>query len=380
MEYTVYSDCVDMIIEKLDKIAKKAKKYGVPMDYSVGESYVITVSDSHFHRHPVSVSTITINCDGLISAGKWSVVAKIDHLDGGNIVYGFGVEIDPAWHSAHPRCDHCGTNRRRSTTFIVENDNGVRRQIGKTCLRDYTGINPASAALWAEVQYIAEDMSFCASSAAVDMDRHGIKPIASVKTVLAHAVDSITARGYVKSGEDGSTKCDIKNRLLGLRPYDTNMMPSADAEKTADDIIAWLCSLSSDSASDYMQNCISIAKEGYCSMKYVGFLAYIPVAYQKELAKKAVSAPSDASDYVGNIGDKVSVKMVQAALVTSFENDYGRTFLYKFIDSNGNVYVWFASRSVDIPAGKNVSVKGTVKSHSERDGVRQTVLTRCKIA
>ncbi len=43
------------------------------------------------------------------------------------------------------------------------------------------------------------------------------------------------------------------------------------------------------------------------------------------------------------------------------------------IDVFGNVLIWHSSKSVD-PMKR---MKASIKSHSERDGVRQTIVTRC---
>ena len=49
-------------------------------------------------------------------------------------------------------CDHCGFNRRRKQTYVLyEAETGELRQIGSTCLKDYTGAhNPERIAAWAE--------------------------------------------------------------------------------------------------------------------------------------------------------------------------------------------------------------------------------------
>ena len=47
-------------------------------------------------------------------------------------------------------------------------------------------------------------------------------------------------------------------------------------------------------------------------------------------------------------------------------------------DAQGNVYIWYASRGIETRDG--MTIKGTVKNHNERDGIKQTVLTRCKAA
>ena len=58
-------------------------------------------------------------------------------------------------------------------------------------------------------------------------------------------------------------------------------------------------------------------------------------------------------------------------------NDFGTTYLYKFADEAGNVFIWYASRPIELQ--ERMTLKATIKAHNERNGVKQTVLTRCKV-
>lgn len=78
-------------------------------------------------------------------------------------------------------------------------------------------------------------------------------------------------------------------------------------------------------------------------------------------------------DYIGEVGERVTVDVAEMNLLTSWENDYGYTFLYKIVDVLGNVLIWYSSKCVD-PMKR---LKASIKSHSERDGVKQTIVTRC---
>jgi hypothetical protein len=52
-------------------------------------------------------------------------------------------------------CDHCQTNRRRNETFLVRHEGGDVKQVGRTCIKDFTGHrNPAAIAAY--LQYIDE--------------------------------------------------------------------------------------------------------------------------------------------------------------------------------------------------------------------------------
>ena len=51
--------------------------------------------------------------------------------------------------------------------------------------------------------------------------------------------------------------------------------------------------------------------------------------------------------------------------------------MYKFIDIEGNVFIWITSCYIDMD--KRIKLRGTIKEHSEYNNVKQTVLTRCKV-
>lgn len=116
-------------------------------------------------------------------------------------------------------------------------------------------------------------------------------------------------------------------------------------------------------------------------------------------------AEAEASGYVGNIGDKITVKLT---LTVSFywETQYGTQYMHLMKDASGNVYKWMTSRSLgyDVPAiDKNdyymedengqrwtrhmveehnkeeFTITATIKDHAEYKGTKQTVLTRCKV-
>ena len=109
--YTVYAGQLDEVKKRLEKMRKKAETYGASFSYSVGEEYPATVSVNSIdpvsstiyvsEKQTVPAADIIIECDELIRANGWSVRAKIEHGDKGNIVTGFGNKpVDRAWYTA----------------------------------------------------------------------------------------------------------------------------------------------------------------------------------------------------------------------------------------------------------------------------------------
>ena len=138
--------------------------------------------------------------------------------------------------------------------------------------------------------------------------------------------------------------------------------------------------------SDLERNCIPLALSGFAAVKHFGRLAYMPLAYERYKERKARedqreaerAAAAATSDFVGTVGQRITIPAATAKLVTSWDGYWGTTFLYKFTDEAGNVYVWKSSKCVEIKDG--MTVKGSVKEHSEYNGVKQTVITRCAVA
>lgn len=395
MTLTVYASSMQEVTKRLDRLAKKAAGYKVPFSYEVGEEYpkmvrVLAVGpDSVAHeveRHTVAAVDLTVECDGLIKANGWEVCAKIEHGEKGNIVTGFGGHaIRPEWYTAAPNCDHCHVNRFRSVTFICENDKGEYKQVGRTCLKDYTGISPVTAAMWAEVQDLVDTGFDCTTDEWLER-----KPsvMYEVTEILAHAYDLIEEFGYRKSDEPMSTREQLGDRLR------TGTQPSDEGMRNASVYIQWLTDLDAAIKEDRVKtaiydierNCIPLALSGYAKMNHVGRLAYIPLAYkrymervkwdeEKEAARKAAV---EASVFVGGIGERLLVKLATAELITSWDGMYGTTWLYRFTDESGNVFIWYASKPCNAEGG--ATIKATVKDHKERDGVKQTILTRCQVA
>lgn len=106
--------------------------------------------------------------------------------------------------------------------------------------------------------------------------------------------------------------------------------------------------------------------------------AEIEEARAKEEALKA------RSNYVGSVGDKLEIRATLTDKITyEKENFYGYgmidSHIYKFIDSEGNIFSWFTGSSIEANKGDAVTLKATVKKHNNYNGAKETILTRCKI-
>ena len=87
----------------------------------------------------------------------------------------------------------------------------------------------------------------------------------------------------------------------------------------------------------------------------------------------------DASSvHVGSIKERIEFEGI-VEFETTREGFYGTTHIIKVRSIDGNVFTWFASGYQSLHRGDRVAVRGTVKKHDEYQGVKQTILSRCKI-
>lgn len=134
-------------------------------------------------------------------------------------------------------------------------------------------------------------------------------------------------------------------------------------------------------------------------MKYLGIACYSFIGAKKNhdkelerLAREKMYKAGCADDYFGNVGDKFE-KELMFERVIGFEGYYGYTYFLFFRDEEGHVFKWSSSNGsykcwssisgndgyCDYEVGKKYLIKGSIKDHSEYKGVKQTVITRCKV-
>ena len=123
--------------------------------------------------------------------------------------------------------------------------------------------------------------------------------------------------------------------------------------------------------------------EKFTTDQLVDFSAWGTGEYKsdaKDLVDEALRAndPVPASEYVGEIKDRLTLT-VTLVRKGGYEGCYGHSNIYTFQDENESVFTWFSSVYIDKEIGDTFSIVGTVKDHKEYNGVKQTVLTRCKV-
>jgi len=359
--------------------------------------------------------------------GGWELKAAIEHEEEANMIYSWdGDKSYEEFRKAPAICDHCKTNRKRNLTYLVKNSEGDLRQVGKTCLKEYMGIDAAKALLAID------------STRLENMGWDGEAKIPSrypIHLTIALAKEEIETSGYHKTSEKNSTKDAVIETFMMLESRNEKVLQSAKGYiakaldkhgQYAKEAVIWMKSETFDN--DYLNNLKAICLTSSVSTKRMGLLVSMPLAYDNHLKKLNADKTNDIeSVYFGRVGDKIGTLLTKSdrtcERLTYFTNlktgeivafsdtrltnlraqdydksmlaglfltvttrkvvdgYYGVSTLLKMVDSEGHLFVYFKSGYFDevVDPGDQIILKGTIKRHEIFNNVKQTVLTRCSI-
>lgn len=325
----------------------------------------------------------------------WKFAAKLEHLRTGNLVKSLpgGGPVDPRYLTSKSVCEHCGTSRMRNETYVVTHDDGRQMQIGSSCLKDFLGhVNALDFAKAMEQQsaFFAEIMAMSDGG-----DPESERGWRNYTGGYSEGYDLDVFMGAVLRivREDGAFVSKASSGMSGKPPTAEiawRAIPRGEtgSEKDkaeAQKVIEWAVGISDEQAikEPYLNNIRVIARDGYVDRRSYGLAASMVAAYSKAAAAKNESTKAE-SQWQGEEGKRDTFKLKMTGLYVS-DGAYGETYIYRFRDGAGNVFVWYASARQyngdgdSIGTGDDVTITATIKKHDEYKGVKQTVITRGKI-
>jgi hypothetical protein len=222
----------------------------------------------------------------------------------------------------------------------------------------------------------------------------------SVIDLLTYTVAITKIYGYCKSGSDNATGETVKDfyivNKLGGYPFDkinkcvkekmqaVNFKITEDDNATAKKIIAYVNTM--QDTNNYIHNIKTLCASEMVSYSNVNLLVSAITCYNRNLERKAKEEArkkeASKSEHVGNIKDKLTINIASWKCLTSWDSCYNgynvTTFLYQFIDDNGNIFTWKTQKFLDDDMQLH-EIIGTVKAHNVFRDTKQTELTRCKV-
>ena len=391
MKYAIFEGNIDRLEKKLKRISNKCKVYGCDFRYEQTGEEFRELKDEKGNKY--TARFVLVEAEGTAVINDWEFVAELEHTEKGNIITGVaGIEVPERYYTTTPVCEHCNSKRYRKNTYIVRNKTtGEFKQVGKSCLKDFTHGMSAEA--------VTQYMSLFDTLIEGETPEPGCsyQRYVNTKEYLSYVAETIRHFGYTRSSDEGIStairaldfydaahgRAVTKEYLQDLldKMWSVNFDIDSDLTvKLVSDALAWVSE--QEENSNYIHNLKTA-----CSLEYVkgnfGLYASLFPAYNRDLERtakrKAVLDIEQSSEYVGEISNRITVKVQSVKCVTSWETDFGVTHIYKIIGADGNVYTWKTGKFIDDTVDE-MSITGTVKAHTEFRGVKQTELTRCRVA
>lgn len=389
-KYTIPAENLGVAKDKIAELAKKAAKLGVQTPVlTVLETRVVEqhFSPDGFPYVPARlIRLVDVEVEGTApKIAGWTFVGTVQHTEYGNILRNAtDQQIPEVYRDMERRCDHCGLVRNRIDTYIVHSDADGYRQVGSHCLKDFLG-HQSPEAIIAYLTFL-RDM-FGGSDDEEWYGRGGNEGRLPLSYYLTHVTAIIRTHGWVsramveqRGGYATSVgaKDNVHNREHQVRHRDGTpdwVDPIEEDGRLAEEAVTWVRGLNADN--DYERNLVIACADDDLDPRNYGLAASVIVAYQRVVEQRAKQACQAVSSHIGTVGKRQAFTL-RVESVRDLEGGYGVTHLHTLIDTDGNVLKWFASAE-RLQVGTTYKMTGAVKSHEEYRGVKQTVITRCKV-
>lgn len=419
--YMIPEENIESLEKKFNIAARKIRKINPELEPTMTKSNHTIVlvrkielrpcdcrSESTVKKVPYEARRVELKIpdEVVFAENNWAFGGSVESsgVDGKNFVNvnlsgkDLGFIVPSKYFTTNPcTCDYCKTNRKRNKTYLVVNrETGEWKQLGKECLRLFvTGIDVDAIATFESFIKEAE----CAANPSDEFFCNRRFKFVKVTDALALAYAVYRERGYLATRDSVGNPNDFCNKNIVQRKLtqqygcDSDFLNITNSTRDKIDAITFKADIDAKESisviSDveqlpddpYYNNLKVIVANEYIPLNKLGLLASIPKAIERYKEEKKRQEEKERlaaeSNYLGSVGEKISVNFVSGREVACCETQFGLLHIYEFKDANGNTVVWKSSSSKDIP--ESGTVTGTVKSHEEYDGIKQTVILRAKI-
>ena len=427
--YMIPEENVENLEKKFNAAARKIRKINHELEPTMTKSNHTIVlvrkielrpcncrSESTIKKVPYEARRVELKIpdEAVFAENNWAFGGSVEPsgVEGKNFVNvnlsgkDLGFIVPTKYFSSNPcSCDYCKTDRKRTKTYLVTNRaTGEWRQLGKECLKLFvTGIdidaiatfesfikevedaaNPGDEFFYnRRARFVEVQRALELAQAATKMfgfvatrDNIGDRNVLSTKNIVQAKILKEMGCQSDLLNIDNSDREKINLAVVRLTVY----MTSAE-ESISNDIIALRETVTELPDEPYYNNLKTVLANEYVPLDKLGLLVSAPKAISRYYELKKMQEEKEklakSSNYLGEVGDKISVNFISGREVACCETQFGLLRIYEFKDENGDTVVWKSSSSKEIP--ESGVITGTVKTHEEYDGIKQTVVLRAKI-
>ncbi len=380
MEITIPVAHKAAAIEKLEKLIKKATKYGnTEISYRFGETSTQTIVDQYGHKFDYEAIQITVEGEAP-KYGDHKFLARVEILDGQNLIHtvpGQEGDVDQKFRQYEGVCEHCNKIRDRKDIFVFEKDTGEQIAVGRTCLRDYLGIESPT--------YLIRGMQFFQQLEDYERETVGsyVEPRYPIEHVLALTADEIHKNGWISSAmareSDDPNVCATASIIYNqLTDRKKEWKPSEKGIEVAKGVIEFFRNGTFNN--DYMINLQIILEGTHIIFKKLNLVVSAVAAYKRTIEREEKEKVEKVEkDFVGNVGEIVrGVKVVVKKSMFIGTGNWGDRYMYIF-DVDGSDAVWFTTQR-DIEELDELVIDMKIKEHKNHPRFgKQNIVSHVKV-
>lgn len=394
-------------LKKIEALNKKAKTFGLsPITVKSKEvliyeyhseptrgggtfSYLKPVPKGTIAQNPVQILRIEIEFP-LIKLGNWLVVAKLEKTPSGNLQFlvtrdQADAQATAAYASEPVHCEHCDLKRTRKDGYVLRDlGHGGYKQVGASCLQDFTGIDPAAALfmarMWSVISAYEDDFNEFSRSGRINaVETRRFLAAVSFLSQTFGFVSAAMARDRALSPtySDAMQLGNLMQEDEGLR---AKYLASIDNHrKVADDVLAWIACKPVQSAFDSNLKLLLGQDALSADRKHLAFAAAAVAMFYK--TTEALKEKPNLK-HVGTEGQKMSASL-NVHRTIDIETPYGRSTLVLLRDDDGNHLTWKTAACprelIENEGHLRFSASFKVKKHDNYKAVPQTIITHLKV-
>lgn len=378
MRYTICTSLLPKLIEKLNTFKKKYAKYGdATIEFSVSDKYAQKTHDNK------NVWVVDVDIEGSYKINNYEFVASLEHIDekGENLIKTISSDVEvPSVYYTRCECDHCRVNRYRKYTVLLKNvKTGEYAQVGKSCVRDYLGVDICNYAsylsIWESLDEYIDN---------INKESYGFRECAyDVSNILCQTLEQVKRDGYISKQTANENWVDSTSSRVWHainedtdrygKPYYPLYEITDESREKAKAIKEYIKSIDEEESA-YIHDLKLLLSCEYVESDKFGLVVSAVGFYLREINKNIVKAKKIASQYVGSVGEKITFTATPVCVYSDY-TAYGVLYIYKF-DVDNNEIIWKTSKPLE---NSEVTIKATIKEHSDFRGNKQTIITRGKV-
>ena len=420
----IHKDNLSIFNEKLADLNKKFAKKGLPLiNCSMEKTEMYHVDEWSKEKTPYTLYVATLSSDfnqtnlSGVDVEFEGVVSLIEKSENDKIFTFKNINYSSLL--ANCSCDKCHKKIGRNK-YLVFSKVGKEVEtrddlvvLGTSCAKDYFPFSVESYFGYLESAFeeLGSYDEFNGSFGGCSSHYHTLSEIYYATLACTDNLKCYEKEGVTK----GNVLGWLNNLKMDKYTYYRDAYPMPSNPIPFEDVISWIKDMydTDEFVSDFHTNARSVffktLDDGTREMrneineKYMGIAVYAFFSakqnHDKMVAKKIAEeecAKANAEvEYYGAVGDKFELTLTFDKSFC-FEGAYGFTYIHLFHDDEGHQFKWSSSNGTykveydktadfggieycEFEIGHKYLMKGTVKAHNEYKGVKQTVITRCKV-